>query len=444
MAAMDTPAKIAVLGAGPIGIETALYARFLGYDVVLFERGEVAEHVRQWGHVQMFTPWSMNCSSLGLAALYAQNDDFEPPADDALITGRQWVRRYLEPLSKTDLLHGNIKTQTEVLRVGRNSYLKMQNPGDSVRGEDAFQILYRDSSGEEQREEADVVIDCTGVFGQPNWIGPGGVPAIGELRLRNQILYRVPDADNGDREQFAGKRTMVIGAGYSAATSVVNLSRLAEETGGEVVWLTRREDSTVVRRIDNDRLPLRDTLATQANALVEQGRVQRLAGFWVDRIEEDEGSLRLHVIRRRPQGSDEPLDESVDDEESAELEAESDEENETRIEVVDRIVANVGYRGDASITEDLQVHRCYATDGPIQLASKLMNAESNDCLDQVAAGPELLVCPEPNFYLLGAKVFGRNSNFLYRNGLDQIRDLFSLIGERSTLDLYASAKTLPS
>ena len=31
--AIDTPARLAILGAGPIGLEAALYARFLGYDV---------------------------------------------------------------------------------------------------------------------------------------------------------------------------------------------------------------------------------------------------------------------------------------------------------------------------------------------------------------------------------------------------------------------------
>ena len=41
--AIDTPARIAVLGAGPIGLEAALYARFLGYDVDVYERGKVAD-----------------------------------------------------------------------------------------------------------------------------------------------------------------------------------------------------------------------------------------------------------------------------------------------------------------------------------------------------------------------------------------------------------------
>ena len=32
---LDTPATIAITGNGPIGLEAALYARFLGYQVIL-------------------------------------------------------------------------------------------------------------------------------------------------------------------------------------------------------------------------------------------------------------------------------------------------------------------------------------------------------------------------------------------------------------------------
>ena len=67
----SSPATIAILGAGPIGLEAALYARYLGYSVQVYERHEVAGHVKRWGHIRMFTPFQMNCSSLGLAALAA-------------------------------------------------------------------------------------------------------------------------------------------------------------------------------------------------------------------------------------------------------------------------------------------------------------------------------------------------------------------------------------
>ena len=50
------PPRIAVLGAGPIGLEAALYARTLHYPVIVYERGRVGEYVQRWGHVRLFTP----------------------------------------------------------------------------------------------------------------------------------------------------------------------------------------------------------------------------------------------------------------------------------------------------------------------------------------------------------------------------------------------------
>ena len=126
--AVDTPARIAVLGAGPIGLEAALYAPFLGYEVMLYQRGRVAEHVLHWGHVRMFTPWQMNVSPLGVAALRAQHPNWQPPADDLLITGRQWAESYLLPLAASDLLADNIQTETQVVALARRGLLK----GDAV------------------------------------------------------------------------------------------------------------------------------------------------------------------------------------------------------------------------------------------------------------------------------------------------------------------------
>src|SRR5688572_28845188 len=116
--AIDTPAKLAILGAGPIGLEAALYARFLGYDVVVYDRG-VAESVRQWGHVRMFTPFGMNRTTLGLAAIQAHDESYRPPPDDALLTGHEWIERYLLPLSQTDLLSDHLRLGTSVSGVGK-------------------------------------------------------------------------------------------------------------------------------------------------------------------------------------------------------------------------------------------------------------------------------------------------------------------------------------
>jgi hypothetical protein len=109
---------------------------------------------------------------------------------------------------------------------------------------------------------------------------------------------------------------------------------------------------------------------------------------------------------------------------------------------VDEIIANVGFRPDNRLYEELQIHECYASLGPMKLAAALLGQASGDCLDQKSCGPQTLQSPEPNFYILGAKSYGRRSNFLLSVGYEQIREVFTLIGDRESLDLYAGATKL--
>ena len=424
--AVDTPAKIAIIGAGPIGIEAALYARVLGYDVAVYECGsQISDAVGRWGHVKMFTPFGMNRSPLGISALRAQEEGYSPPADEALLTGNEWVQRYLLPLSQTDLLADHLRLRTRVLRIGKGEIHKDEMPGHEDRGDWPFRLLVRGPDGVERLDEADVVIDATGVFtAPPKWCGYGGIPAIGEMPLREQgeIEYRLPDVLGKDRSRYAGKHTLLIGAGYSAATNAVSLAHLIREAPGtRVTWITRREGPVAaggpIATVPGDRLPERERLAREANALASDassGITYRPENV-VEAIEAigSGESQSFQVLLAGPQEGKHSFD---------------------------RIIANVGFTPDRSLCEELQVHECYASFGPMKLAAALLGSPSADCLDQKTCGPKTLLCPEPNFYILGAKSYGRKSNFLLSAGLEQIREVFTIIGDRETLDLYANTK----
>jgi thioredoxin reductase len=400
--AVDSPARIAVLGAGPIGLEAALYGRFLGYDVDLYERGRAVEHLQRWGHVQLFTPWRMNVSSLGIAALSAQDPDWRPAEDEALMTGRDLAARYFGPLAQSDLLIDGLHEQTEVLAVGRGGPLKGDLVGDESRGDGMFRILLRDASGKERTAEADVVFDTTGTYGQHNWLGQGGIPAVGEGAAAEWVDYGLPDILGCDRASYAGRRVLLIGSGHSAATNLVALEQLAAmEPGTHVTWITRGEAAVSegpIRLMADDPLPQRDQLARQANTLATTA--ESCATHWpgteVDAIELAEQGRGVSVrLLGQHAGTIE----------------------------VDRIIANVGYRPDSSLYSELQVHECFATGRP---------------MTQQGDGSQRMINPEPNFYVLGAKSYGRDSRFLLSDGRDQIRDVFSIVGDRADLDLYSS------
>jgi hypothetical protein len=163
--AVDTPARIVVIGAGPIGLEAALYARFLGYEVAIYERGRVAENVQRWGQSTLSNPWRMNVTSLGLAALRAQDSLWTPPAGDTLLTGRDWAAQYLVPLSQTDLLADHLYERTEVLAVDRitDAERETHETDDAEHDPPEFTVRVRDASGRERRDTAHVVIDASGV-----------------------------------------------------------------------------------------------------------------------------------------------------------------------------------------------------------------------------------------------------------------------------------------
>ncbi len=412
---MDDSLRIAILGAGPIGLEAALYARYLGYQVQLFERGEsAAANVLAWGQVRLFTPFGMNASPLGVAALQAQNDSWLSPASDEFLSGAELYQRYWRPLAESDLVAGVLQCETEVAAIGRQGWLKREGVGDEQRGEAPLTLLLRHADGSESYTHADVVIDCTGTFGNHNWLGQGGIPALGESVAACKIEYGLPDVLGEAKERYLDKHTLVVGAGYSAATV---LTQLAELSGGatRVTWITRGEGDAPIGRIGGDRLDARDELAVRANALAADagvsGKGASVAHF---------AATTIIAVEYRAETDD------------FEVELAG---GQTGKFVFNRIVANVGYHPDNKIYSELQVHECYASGGPMKLAAQLGNG-SADCLDQSSCGPASLLNPEPNFYILGSKSYGRNTQFLLSIGLEQIRDLFTIIGEREDLDLY--------
>jgi len=88
------------------------------------------------------------------------------------------------------------------------------------------------------------------------------------------------------------------------------------------------------------------------------------------------------------------------------------------------------------LTRELQIHESFATLAPMALAEALAAGKSQDCLKVAGVGPNALRNPEPNFFILGAKSFGRSSNFLMRFGFEQVRDVFTILAADAKLNLY--------
>ena len=128
-----------------------------------------------------------------------------------------------------------------------------------------------------RRALARAVIDASGTWSRPNPLGADGLPAEGEAAFSGRIAYGIPDVLGRDRKLYAGRKTLVVGAGHSAANALLDLIALADEAPGtEVIWATR---STNLIRVFGggieDQLPARGELGAHLKELVERGRGPR-------------------------------------------------------------------------------------------------------------------------------------------------------------------------
>ena len=391
--------RIAILGAGPIGLEAALAAAECGLAFTLYEADpEVGGHVRRWGHVRTFTPWEMNVSDRAGRAL--AESELEAPRGPALPIGHELVERLLEPLASLPALAERLRLGARVVAVGRQGLLKHEEIGSDGRARRPFRLLVADRDGEERVELADVVVDCTGTYGNPNRLGDGGIPAAGEAAFEDRIVRSLPDVAR-EAPEWAGRTILLTGAGHCAQTAARELAAFARGAPGtRVVWAVR-SPAPSWGVVADDPLPERAALNTAA---------RELAGGASGAVE-----LRPGAVTEALAGRGGRIVATLRNGEVEEVE-------------VDRVLALNGGVGDASLYRQLQVHECYATCGPIKLAAALLgDSGGGDCLAQAGHGPETLVNPEPGFFILGSKSYGRNSQFLLRVGWEQVDQVFSLI-----------------
>ncbi len=406
--------KVAIIGGGPIGLEAALEAKGRGFDVAVYERDRVGGHLRRFGHVALFTPFWMNSTEAGRARL--RDTGASLPDRNALLTASDLVERYLAPLSRLPELRDSIHEGSRVTHVGREGVTKTRGivaVGDRSRTERPFLIRVECSDGATRFDQADLVFDASGVFGTPNAMGAGGLPAAGEERLGDRVERHIPDLAGSAKARYGGAQILLVGDGHSAATALAqwdDLARGGSGGGAEVHWVHRdRAARGIYDEIPDDALPARRDLVARANAIARSAPwLTRHPGATIRSFANGPGA-RVRATLHLHTGAE-------------------------RVIEVDRVLALVGYRPDVEIYRELQVHLCYASEAPMKLASAILTAGlaapegAGDCLSQVSHGPESLESPEPGFFILGAKSYGRNASFLLTIGHRQVLDALSLVG----------------
>jgi thioredoxin reductase len=400
---MELP--IAVIGAGPVGLAAAANLVARGLPVKVYEAGAAAgASISDWGHVRLFSPWAYNVDPAARSLL--EQAGWQTPDEAAYPTGSDLVSAYLAPLSQTPQLAPVIEYGARVKAIGRRGVDKVVSRDRELR---PFQLMIVDRDGHVRRELARAVIDASGTWTSPNPLGAGGVAAEGEEASADRIAYNIPDVLGRDRASHAGRTTVVVGAGHSAANVLLDLAELANtEPATKAIWLTRSANlSRVYGGGANDQLAARGDLGQRLRQLVEAGSIELVTSFAATVVREVSGQLAL--------GGETP-------------------DGLRTVASIDRIVVCTGQRPDLSLTRELRIE----LDPWLESARALgpmIDPNLHSCGSVPPHGHRELSHPEPGFYTVGIKSYGRAPTFLMLTGYEQVRSVVAAIaGDMAAAD----------
>lgn len=388
---MGEAKTVAIIGAGPVGLAAAAHVLERGLRPIVLEAGENVGHaVRQWGHVQLFSPWEYNIDRAAERLL--SSTGWNSPDPQQYPTGAELVERYLEPLACKTVLAPYIRTRSRVTGISRAGFDKLKSKG---RAAAPFEIRYQNGQGP-RIVGADAIIDASGTWHSPNPAGANGLPAIGERQAAAQIAYGMPDVLGKERSRYAGKTVAVLGAGHSAIGTLIDLARLGEQSPGtRAIWLLRGNDpAKAYGGGANDKLVARGELGSAFAALVAADRIRLETEFRLSDIVAEESRLLL--------GSG---------------------ANGNRRQVsIDQLIVATGFRPDLDFVHELRIQLDPAIECPVALAP-LIDPNEHSCGTVRPHSARELMQPEAGFYFAGMKSYGRAPTFLMLTGYEQVRSI---------------------
>ncbi|MEV4001797.1 FAD-dependent oxidoreductase [Actinomadura sp. NPDC049753] len=400
---------VVVIGAGPVGLAAAAHLAERGLDFLVLEAGEeVGAAISEWGHVRLFSPWRYDTDAAARRLL--EPTGWRLPDAEALPTGAELVRDYLAPLARVPALAGRIRTGARVVAVTRQGVDVTRTVGREERP-----LLVRAVGPDSAVADiaARAVIDASGSWGRSNPLGHSGLPAPGEDQAADHIAGPLPDVLGRDRARFAGRHTLVVGMGHSAANTLLALAELAKyEPATRITWAVR--GASVARLYgggDADGLPARGALGTRLKAAVDKGEIDLVRSFTVTglAVRDDRASTgSVQITGQTPDGS--------------------------RVLPADIVVAATGFRPDLAMLREVRVDLDPATEAPVKLAP-MIDPNFHSCGTVPPHGERDLAHPEPGFYLAGMKSYGRAPTFLMATGYEQVRSIVAaLAGDREAAD----------
>ncbi|GAA5195405.1 FAD-dependent oxidoreductase [Microbacterium jejuense] len=382
---------VLIIGAGPIGLAAAAHLAERGIDFVVLEAGDgPAASIRLWAHTRLFSPWRYLIEPASRRLLEA--DGWMPPADlDRAPAGSELVEAYLAPLAGLEVLRSRIRYGTRVVAVAREGMDRTRTAG---REKTPFVVRVETADGIEELTGR-AVIDGSGTYTTPNPLSSSGLDPIGSAEVADRIVHALPDVLGADRARFAGRHTTVVGAGHSAANTLIALAELAEhEPGTRVTWLIRNASAVRVSSSADDELADRGRLGSRVDRLVASGAVRKLDSFEIARVSARGDGILLIGTRG----------------------------GEAATHGSDLVVNATGFRPDLAMLREVRLALDDIVEAPVRLAP-LIDPNVHSCGTVEPHGFDELRHPESGFFVVGMKSYGRASTFLLATGYEQVRSV---------------------
>jgi len=386
---------VAVIGAGPVGLAAAANLVDRGIPVRVYEAGAtVGANLRDWAHVRIFTTWEQSIDPVSRRLLEANG--WSIPQINALPTGGDLVDRYLIPLSHVPGLADAIETDAKVTGISRQGVDKVASRGRETK---PFALRIRNADGAERVDLARVVIDASGTWRNPNPLGATGLPALGEAAVGDRLAYGMPDILGHQRDRYAGKRVAVVGAGYSAINVLLDLTKLGERAGS-LLWIVRGKNmAKIYGGGDADELAARGKLGQHLKSLVETGKVRLITGFATEAVARADADIVLSG--------------TIDGELAT-------------LPPVDEVIVATGQRPDLDLTRELRLELDPWLES-VKVLGPMIDPNLHSCGSVSPHGHRALSHPEPGFYTIGVKSYGRAPTFLLLTGYEQARSVAAAV-----------------
>lgn len=145
---------------------------------------------------------------------------------------------------------------------------------------------------------------------------------------------------------------------------------------------------------EKDALAARGALGIRIHELVDTGKIEVVTPFYISQVKKEEN---IHIVG------------TINGEQKV-------------LTGFDELIVNAGNRPDFTMNNELRLSIDTATES-VQALAPLIDPNEHSCGTVRAHGEEILRQPEKNFYIVGAKSYGRAPTFLMATGYEQVRSI---------------------